>query len=566
MVLVTRASSASASASAGAKRVRKAPSLPDFELEQLPRSAIRKKPRLKEPREKKKAAPKKVVVIDKEEEEEEAREQLDAAVRDLVGDFDAAVQAHEGHGLLCSDELFGPDGPEMTMPQFDPDLEPRVLGRTWTPDEDVVLLSAVKEMGAKNWSVIANRLPGRVGKQCRERWHNHLNPKISKRAWTDAEDVIIQMGVLELGHKWSKIARRLTGRTDNDVKNRYNARVKKLGGGATILEEGPRISQEDFVHELVRRNVLAEEKMTPGRFSPNQIEALAAGNTEIVDTPGCRWSNDEHARLMRAIPEGALPNQIDWGKVSQAVPSRSPQSCRRHWANYLRGGWKHTPFRGEELEIEPSPLALLTDLDPEEGAPVETVDVVAMVESMTEVVESMTTHSALLAEYADHPDLELMAIETYSEGSCTNTWSNSSVLVVGKPGLSFRFHTPGTTAPLAAPPENKDSEIDSGSQLETTALSKWLKQKALEDEKASTERLEKLRVTLDAIAEKEREGKKNKKKSNAVNTVDTHFRTVKSTAKAYGSTGAWSKERWLQGLQVEPAAPPLVAFAVPVQA
>ena len=45
--------------------------------------------------------------------------------------------------------------------------------------------------GAKKWSVIAGFLPGRIGKQCRERWHNNLNPAIVLQAWTEEEDRII---------------------------------------------------------------------------------------------------------------------------------------------------------------------------------------------------------------------------------------------------------------------------------------------------------------------------------------------------------------------------------------
>lgn len=49
----------------------------------------------------------------------------------------------------------------------------------------------VLEHGPKNWSFIAKSLPGRIGKQCRERWHNHLNPDIRKERWTEEEDQAI---------------------------------------------------------------------------------------------------------------------------------------------------------------------------------------------------------------------------------------------------------------------------------------------------------------------------------------------------------------------------------------
>ena len=58
----------------------------------------------------------------------------------------------------------------------------------WTEIEEARLVELVKIHGAQKWSVIANALPGRIGKQCRERWHNHLNPDINKTPWTFEED------------------------------------------------------------------------------------------------------------------------------------------------------------------------------------------------------------------------------------------------------------------------------------------------------------------------------------------------------------------------------------------
>jgi hypothetical protein len=59
---------------------------------------------------------------------------------------------------------------------------------TWTDEEDDLLKRMVIEHGAKGWNYIASILPGRVGKQCRERWHNHLDPVIIKEKWTLEED------------------------------------------------------------------------------------------------------------------------------------------------------------------------------------------------------------------------------------------------------------------------------------------------------------------------------------------------------------------------------------------
>jgi hypothetical protein len=58
-------------------------------------------------------------------------------------------------------------------------------------EEDDLVVQLVGQYGAKNWSFIAKHLPGRIGKQCRERWHNHLCPNINKEKWSAQEDSII---------------------------------------------------------------------------------------------------------------------------------------------------------------------------------------------------------------------------------------------------------------------------------------------------------------------------------------------------------------------------------------
>ncbi|CAG9320053.1 unnamed protein product [Blepharisma stoltei] len=105
----------------------------------------------------------------------------------------------------------------------------------WTEIEDQALISLLPTKCSKKWAQIAKELNDRFyannrirnGKQCRERWYNHLDPSLKKGGWTPEEDNFIIIRQQEIGNKWSLIAKDLPGRNENSVKNRWKSISKK---------------------------------------------------------------------------------------------------------------------------------------------------------------------------------------------------------------------------------------------------------------------------------------------------------------------------------------------------
>ncbi|CAD8120518.1 unnamed protein product [Paramecium sonneborni] len=138
----------------------------------------------------------------------------------------SSVQLHGSDWKLIAEYLNGRNASQCAQrwKRVKPDTEEK--NQKWTPEEDEQVKRLTKEYKF-DWKVIARFLSNRTGRQIRERYINHLDPNISTKPWSQQEDLKIWTLYKKIGSRWSEMAKKLKGRPENMIKNRFYGYIRK---------------------------------------------------------------------------------------------------------------------------------------------------------------------------------------------------------------------------------------------------------------------------------------------------------------------------------------------------
>lgn len=173
----------------------------------------------------------------------------------------------------------------------------------WTREEDQILINYIKLYGHGNWRALPKQAGLlRCGKSCRLRWINYLRPDIKRGNFTgEEEDTIIKLHEM-LGNRWSAIAARLPGRTDNEIKNVWHTHLKKRLNQKLKLQQEHVINNKNADHVMARSEICSSSTSTP-----DQQETTTTASSDMSSATSSTANNTR----MKMEPSSSENNHDD---------------------------------------------------------------------------------------------------------------------------------------------------------------------------------------------------------------------------------------------------------------
>ncbi|KAJ0237982.1 Transcription factor MYB88 [Hirschfeldia incana] len=151
---------------------------------------------------------------------------------------------------------------------------------TWSPQEDDILRQQITLNGTQNWAIIASKFTDKSTRQCRRRWYTYLSSDFKRGGWTPEEDALLCEAQRLFGNRWTEIAKVVSGRTDNAVKNRFTTLCKKRAKYEAMAKEN---SIACSVNSNNKRMLLPDDITTPCKVESESPLAKKTRRSHIPD-------------------------------------------------------------------------------------------------------------------------------------------------------------------------------------------------------------------------------------------------------------------------------------------
>ncbi|KAK6931206.1 SANT/Myb domain [Dillenia turbinata] len=170
---------------------------------------------------------------------------------------------------------------------------------TWSQQEDDLLRELIRNHGTENWGIIASKFKDKTTRQCRRRWYTYLNCDSKKGGWSPEEDLLLCEAQRIFGNRWTEIAKVVSGRTDNAVKNRFSTLCKKKAKREALAKENNSFINPNNKRILVQ-NVL--------ETSATSVAFKKMRRTQVSNLMEC--SNDGGRLLLEGVTASAAAQQL----------------------------------------------------------------------------------------------------------------------------------------------------------------------------------------------------------------------------------------------------------------